>query len=185
MGWLLLLAVALGSLGFWLLIRAGRTRHGVGLPVGRVVYVDTGAWDRCERPLFSNRYRLTGRPDYLVSQGNNLIPVEVKSGAAPHGPSAGPSVGPSAQPYPAHVLQLAAYCLLVEEQEGRTPPYGILKYRDQAFEIDYTPALRAELLDTLNAIRHDLSSRDVDRSHDELARCLGCGYRERCDQRLG
>jgi CRISPR-associated exonuclease Cas4 len=100
------------------------------------------------------------------------VPVEVKSGAAPE------------QPYPAHVLQLAAYCLLVEEQEGQSPPYGILKYGDRAFEIDYAPALRDELLDTLAAIRRDLHARDVDRSHDDPARCLGCGYRDHCEQRL-
>jgi CRISPR-associated exonuclease Cas4 len=98
--------------------------------------------------------------------------VEVKSGSAPP------------QPYAAHVLQLAAYCLLVEEQEGRAPSHGILKYRDAAFQVDYTPALRAELLATLAALHHDLGARDVARSHDEAGRCRGCGYQERCDQRL-
>jgi CRISPR-associated exonuclease Cas4 len=140
--------------------------------VGRLTYVDTGAWDRCERPLFSNRHRLTGRPDYLVRTRRGIIPVEVKSGSAPE------------QPYPAHLLQLAAYCLLVEEQEGRAPPYGILKYAERAFEVDFTSGLRAELLEVLSAIRHDLRSRGVDRSHDEPARCLGCGYRDGCEQRL-
>jgi CRISPR-associated exonuclease Cas4 len=145
-----------------------------------VTYVDTGAWDRCEQPLFSNRHRLTGRPDYLVRRRGDVIPVEVKSGAAPE------------QPYEAHVLQLAAYCLLVEDQDGRPPPFGIVRYRDCAFEIDYTPALRAELLDTLSTIRRDLHAgsevrrahHQVDRSHDEPARCRGCGYRDRCEQRL-
>jgi len=173
MGWLLLVALALGGLGVWLLLRSGAARREAGLPVGRVTYVDTGAWNRCERPLFSNRYQLTGRPDYLVRVREGVIPVEVKSGAAPE------------QPYEAHLLQLAAYCLLVEEQEGRLPPHGILKYDDRAFEIDYTPALRAELLATLDALRRDQRARDVDRNHDEPARCGGCGYRERCEQQLG
>jgi CRISPR-associated exonuclease Cas4 len=172
MTWLLLAALVLGALGLWLLARARSARRETGLPAGRVAYVDTGAWDRCERPLFSNRHRLTGRPDYLVQSSEGVIPVEVKSGAAP------------GQPYPAHVLQLAAYCLLVEDQELRAPPYGILKYDDQAFEVDYTPALRAGLLDTLDRIRHDSHARDVDRSHDSPARCRGCGYRDRCDQCL-
>ncbi len=113
---------------------------------------DTGAWNRCERPLFSRRYRLTGKPDYLVRTGTapalrgpaGVIPVEVKSGAAPQ------------QPYSAHVLQLAAYCLLVEEQESRTVPYGIIKYADKAFEVDYTPTLRAQVVDTLEAMRRGL-----------------------------
>jgi CRISPR-associated exonuclease Cas4 len=170
--WLPLVALLLAGLGFWLLIRAGAARRETGLPLGRVTYVDTGTWNRCERPLFSQRYGVTGRPDYLVQSGQHVIPVEVKSGTAPD------------QPYKGHLLQLAAYCLLVEEQESRTPPYGIVKYDDQAFEVDYTPALRAELLDSLEAIRRHLHARDVDRNHDDVARCLGCGYRERCAQRL-
>jgi CRISPR-associated exonuclease Cas4 len=172
MSWLLLIALVLGGLGICLLARAGAVHRQTGLPVGRVTYVDTGAWDRCERPLFSSRHRLTGRPDYLVQSRQGVIPVEVKSGAAP------------GQPYQAHLLQLAAYCLLVEEQEGRPPPYGILKYDDRAFEVDYGPALRTELLDVLAGIRRDLRAGEVRRSHDEPGRCRGCGYRDRCEQRL-
>jgi CRISPR-associated exonuclease Cas4 len=108
----------------------------------------------------------------LVRTRRGVVPVEVKSGAAP------------ARPYLAHILQLAAYCLLVEQQEGRAPPHGILKYRDIAFEIDYTPALRSEVVDAIDDIRYDLRSRDVGRSHDEPARCHGCGYGRQCDQRL-
>jgi CRISPR-associated exonuclease Cas4 len=173
MGWLVLAALLLGILGLWLLIRSRTVRRQAGLPAGRVTYADTSAWDRCERPLFSNRYRLTGQPDYLVSTRRGVVPVEVKSSAAPP------------QPYLAHVLQLAAYCLLVEEQDGRAPPYGILKYRDQAFEVDYTPTLRSELVSALDDIRRDLQARDVHRSHDEPGRCRGCGYRQQCEQRLG
>jgi CRISPR-associated exonuclease Cas4 len=172
MGWLLFAALLLGGLGMWLFIRSGTARRETGLGVGRVTYVDTGAWDRCERPLFSSRHALTGRPDYLVRLREGVVPVEVKSGTAPR------------QPYRAHILQLAAYCILVEEQEGRAPPHGIIKYADRAFEVDYTPGLRAELLDTLDAIRRNLHARDVDRDHDEPARCQGCGYRGRCDQSL-
>lgn len=172
MSWLLSAALLLAGLGLWLLVRSRKARRQAGLPAGRVTYADTGAWDRCERPLFSAYYRLTGRPDYLVRSREGLIPVEVKSGATPHQPHAG------------HILQLAAYCLLVEDQEGRPPPYGILKYADRAFEIDYTPDLRAHLLETLDALRQDLRRSEVDRSHDEPRRCGACGYRGRCDQRL-
>jgi CRISPR-associated exonuclease Cas4 len=172
MSWLLFGALLLGGLALWLFVRSGTARRETGLPEGRVTYVDTGAWDRCDRPLFSQQHALTGRPDYLVRLRGGVIPVEVKSGTAPQ------------HPYDAHILQLAAYCLLVEEQEGRPPPYAILKYADRAFEIDYTPGLRAKLLDTLDAMRRDLRAPDLDRSHDEAARCRGCGYRDQCDQRL-
>jgi CRISPR-associated exonuclease Cas4 len=170
--WLILLALVLGAAGVWLLLRGQKARGDTGLPAGKVAYVDTGAWDRCDHPLYSNRHRLTGKPDYLVQSKIGVIPVEVKSRAAP------------SQPYRSHVLQLAGYCLLVEDQEGRAPPYGILKYGDQAFEIEYSRSLRADLLDTLDAIRRDLRSNDIARNHSEPARCRGCGYRDRCEQRL-
>jgi CRISPR-associated exonuclease Cas4 len=172
MGWVLFLALALAALGVWLLLRSRTVQRDTGLPRGRVTYVDTGAWNRCERPLFSEQYRLTGRPDYLVQAQEGLVPVEVKSGAAP------------TAPYEAHVLQLAAYCLLIEEEEGEVPPYGIIKYEDRAFELAYTTALRNRLLDTLAALRQDLAAPEVDRSHEEPARCRACGYRARCEQRL-
>jgi CRISPR-associated exonuclease Cas4 len=172
MVWLLAVAILMGILGLWLLIRSGVARREMGMPVGRIVYVDTGDWERTERPLYSAQHRLTGRPDYLVDTRQGLIPVEVKSGHAP------------SKPYDGHVLQLGAYCLLVEEQQGCKPPHGIIKYDDLAFKIDFSPGLRAELLRTLEQMRHDLRSTDVECSHEEPARCRGCGYRDRCEQRL-
>jgi CRISPR-associated exonuclease Cas4 len=171
-GWLLLFGVALAALGLWVLARSAAVRRKSGLPAGRVTYADTGAWARCERPLFSSEYRLTGRPDYLVRGRDGVIPVEVKSGRAP------------AQPYASHILQLAAYCLLVEEQEGRPVPYGIVKYDDRTFEVDFTPRLRVRLLDVLDEMRGGLEVSDVARSHDEVQRCAGCGYRDRCAESL-
>ena len=167
--WFLGLLV-LGLLLLWLAQR-GRARS--GLPQGRVVYSDTGGWDRLERPLFSREHQLTGKPDYLVADGADVIPVEVKSGRAP------------AQPYTSHVLQLAAYCLLVEECYGRQPPYGIVRYDDRTFEVDYTPELEAELLEVLEEMRADLADGDAARSHDDPRRCRACGYSQHCDQAIG
>ena len=161
--------LALGLLLLWL-ARQARARS--GLPQGRVIYSDTGGWGRPERSLFSRHHALTGKPDYLLAHGDDVIPVEVKSGHAP------------AQPYPSHILQLAAYCLLVEEHHRQRPPYGIIKYADRTFEVDYTPQLEGELLATLDRMRADLADGDALRSHDEPHRCRACGYRSRCDERL-
>jgi CRISPR-associated exonuclease Cas4 len=161
--------LALGLVLLWL-ARRGQARS--GLPSGHVVYTDTGGWGRLERPLFSRQFLLTGKPDYLVADGADVIPVEVKSSPAP------------TRPYPSHVLQLAAYCLLVEECYGRRPAYGIIKYTDHTFEVGYTPELEEELLATLACMRDDLADGDACRSHDHPQRCRGCGYRQRCNQRL-
>lgn len=164
-----ILLLAFGLLLLWL-ARRGRVRS--GLPQGRVIYTDAGGWNRLERPLFSREFSLTGKPDYLVADGDDVIPVEVKSRHAP------------AQPYPSHILQLAAYCLLVEQCYQRRPPYGIIKYADRTFEVDYTEELEDKLLATLADMRAGLADGSVSRNHDHPARCRSCGYRQHCAQAI-
>ncbi|OGO07487.1 MAG: hypothetical protein A3K46_00920, partial [Chloroflexi bacterium RBG_13_60_9] len=122
--------------------------------------------------LYSANYSLVGRPDYLVNQGGKIIPIEVKSGVAP------------VYPYSSQLYQLAAYGLLVREHFGQTPPYGILKYRDRAVEIPFTPRLLDEVAAVLEEIQTDSTAESVDRSHQEPNRCRACGFRTACDQRL-
>ncbi|MCX7854665.1 MAG: CRISPR-associated protein Cas4 [Anaerolineae bacterium] len=162
---LFLVGLALLWLARWLHARSG-------LPAGRVVAADVGSWQRLDRPLFSRRHRLTGRPDYIVADGADLIPVEVKSARAP------------ARPYTSHLLQLAAYCLLVAETSGRRPPYGILRYADRTFQIPYTRELEERLLDILEEMREDLSAGDAPRRHQDPRRCAACGYRDICEEAL-
>ncbi|MCI0475667.1 MAG: CRISPR-associated protein Cas4 [Anaerolineales bacterium] len=156
-----------------LFLTARRQRAQTGLPYGaRIVYADTGAWKKVERPLFARRYGLTGKPDYIVQERSATIPVEVKPNR----------VAPA--PRESDTLQLAAYALLIEEHFGAAPAYGLLKYRDAVFQIEITDELRARLLDTLAALRRDLDARDVARSHAEPRRCRACGYRDACGQSL-
>jgi len=162
--------IVLGLFVFWL---GRRTQAEAGLPVGRVIYSDTRGWQSIEKPLFSRTHRLAGKPDYVVQQGRDIVPVEVKSA---HAPSDGPRRS--------HVLQLAAYCLLIEETYRQKPKYGIVKYADRMFAVDYTDALRTELLDVIAAMRDDLARGAAERSHDEAARCAHCGYRHACPERL-
>lgn len=168
MPYLVLLFILLGVVLF-LLARRGRAQS--GLPSGEVVYSDT--WRRVERPLFSRDLGLAGRPDYLVEEGGELIPVEVKSGAAP-----------ADGPRDSHVYQLAAYCLLVAETYGRRPARGFIRYADRGYSVNFSRELEREMLALLEAMRADLEAEDVHRSHDIAARCRGCGFREVCDETL-
>jgi CRISPR-associated exonuclease Cas4 len=161
----LLAALAL----LWL---SSRQRRAAGLPAGRVIYSDTNRWGALEKPLYDPVLGLTGKPDYLVEQGETLIPVEVKSRRA------------GQAPYDSHIYQLAAYCWLVERAFGKRPPYGILHYANRTFAIDYTPALETALLEIVDEMRRLERRREVDRSHDSPERCLRCGYRSICDQAL-
>lgn len=150
-------------------------RAQTGLPFNaRVVYSDTGAWKKVERPLFSRRYALTGKPDYIVEIESAIIPVEVKPNRT------------APAPRESDVMQLAAYGLLIEETVGRgqAVPYGLLKYRDAVFQIDFTEELRADLFELMMAMRRDAVAGDVARSHTEPRRCRACGYRAKCAQTL-
>lgn len=162
---LLLLAV----LALWV---AKRQRRSSGLPAGRIISDDMRGWNSVEKPLYDPIAGLTGKPDYLVKTAHGLVPVEVKSSRAP------------AMPHDSHVFQLAAYCLLVERTYGTRPPYGILRYRDRTFSVEYSTALEEELLHVLDAMRAQERRAETDRSHADPRRCAGCGYRNLCDQRL-
>lgn len=163
--------LAAAAIGLWLL--GWRQRRQAGLPPGRVIYSDTRTWGALEKPLYDPLLNLTGKPDYLVEEGEHLIPVEVKSARPP------------GAPYDAHILQLAAYCLLVETAFGRRPPYGILHYPNRTYAIDYTPDLENTLLALLDELRLHEKRRVVHRSHQQAGRCARCGFRSLCDERLG
>jgi CRISPR-associated exonuclease Cas4 len=169
---MLYLALALLFLAFILFWQSSRQRREAGLPGGRIVYTDTRGWGKLEKPLYDAALELTGKPDYLVQQNGQIIPVEVKSG---HTPDA---------PYDSHIYQLAAYCLLVDKTYKKRPPYGIIHYNDRDFAVDYTHELETSLLDLLAAMKRDECRDDIPRSHEQAARCAHCGYKNTCDQGL-
>lgn len=169
---MLYLVILLFFFGLVLLWQAWRLRKATGLPAGRIIYADTRNWQAVEEPLYDPGSGLTGRPDYLVQQAEQLIPVEVKSSRV------------SEAPYDGHIFQLAAYCLLVERVYKKRPAYGILHYPNRTYRIDYTQQLEGELLALLSEMRVQERRKEVARSHANPARCRGCGYRAVCDQRI-
>lgn len=162
-----LATLAVAALALWLWVRAARAQRLTGLPRGRVVYEDTAGWTE-SRPLFAPEYGLSGKPDYLIQQGRYTIPIEVKPGRR------------ATVPYDADIMQLAAYCLLVQETTGQRPPHGLLRYAEHTFEIPYDARLERALLATLDAMRDDLDADDVTPSHQDPVRCRHCGHREVC-----
>lgn len=169
MGWTLLVAGLVFALLAWIVLHgAGRRWQESGLPRVRVAYVDERDWKRPDAVLRSYRYRLVGRPDYLLERRGRQIPVEVKPTRT------------AAQPYPGDVMQLAAYGLLIEETTGKAPPYGLLRYRDATFEVPFDRRLYEQLLDLLREMDRARRAADVPRSHADAARCRACGVRDAC-----
>jgi CRISPR-associated exonuclease Cas4 len=143
-----------------------------GIPTGRIIYTDTRFWGRVEKPLYDPKLRLTGKPDYVVRQGKQVIPVEVKSRKSPQ------------VPFDSHIYQLAAYCLLVEHEYGIIPSHGIIHYPERTFAIDFTRQLEASIKAIIIEMQSQASSNNIERSHNEAKRCQRCGYRSICDQTL-
>lgn len=119
--------------------------------------------------LRSSRWRLVGRPDEIRERPDGRwIPVEVKSRPAP----------PTGPPF-SHRIQVAAYCLLIEETTGRPPPYGLVRYGDgQEVRIAWTPAVRAELLE----LRQELAVPYDGRATPSPGRCGRCPWNAACDR---
>lgn len=163
---ILLLGLAVLVLG-----ASARLRRESGLPTGQVLQSDVGG-DAPGKRLYSARYGLTGTPDYIVQTPKGLVPVEVKPSRTEQ------------EPHESHLLQVLAYCLLLEESEGKRPPYGLLRYSNNTFHVDYNRETRAYLLAVLAEMREIAQSSEADRNHDAPARCRACAYHSLCDQSL-
>lgn len=158
------LALAAAALALALLSVLLHRRFGVS---GRVVASDVGL-ARPARVLRSAHYGLSGKPDYLIEEQGRIAPVEVKPTRR------------ASRPWLRDVVQLAAYCMLLEEIEPRFAGYGYLRYAGRTFRIDFTASLRDELLRTLAALRADLTASDVDPGHDDPRRCARCSLVTAC-----
>ena len=157
----------------WLALAAGAVLVAVGARslaagraerrYGRLVSVDAGAGVT----LRSDRYRLVGRPDALRRRRDGaVVPVELKRGRAP-----------ARGAYPSHVAQVGAYCLLVEEAAGRSPPFGVVRYRDREVVVPWNAAARKAILE----LRRRATGPYDGRADPSPAKCGGCVWSPTCD----
>lgn len=63
----------------------------------------------------SDRFMIMGKPDYVMAEGSNQVPVEIKPTAADF--------------YPHYIWQVKLYCLLLDP-ESRYSSYGYLEIKD-------------------------------------------------------
>jgi CRISPR-associated exonuclease Cas4 len=161
--------IGLGSLGLvlglWALVRWFQDQR-----YGELRSADVGVGGGAS--LQSVRYQLSGRPDEVRQLlDGRCIPIEIKSRATP-----------PAGPPRSHRVQVAGYCLLLEETTGRVPPFGILRYGDGGeFRLPWNPEVRAELLALLAEMRRPYDGRGTPRP----GKCRGCSWRNGCDLRAG
>jgi len=155
------------SIGSLEVATATRARYEVS---GGLVYIDSEK----EKPkLFvSKKLGLSGRPDAVVMDGEHHIPVELKTGRVPRGPLF------------SHILQVVAYCVLLEEEYGRAPPYGIVRYGETAYEIEYNDDQRKLLIQKLAEMRAAIVKGGAHRNHSRPGKCIHCSRRAGCPERL-
>lgn len=141
-------------------------RSSLRLPAGEIVYQDT---DGTAEPLFATRYPLSGKPDYVVlSPEGAPIPIELKLTTT------------AEEPQSNHVMQLAAYFVILEDLYEQPPVYGVLRYANRDFSIEYTDALKRKALRRLQEME------DCDDQHPPaLARqlpskCQVCPFQPIC-----
>jgi CRISPR-associated exonuclease Cas4 len=120
----LLIGIIIIFVGLVFLISLLRQRQRFGILKGNRIYQDSAEFPA--DVLVSKKLPLRGKPDYIIKQNNVFIPIEFKSGKTPR------------TPYQNHIMQLMAYCLLVEENFGTRPPGGYIRYKDKEFKIAYT-----------------------------------------------
>jgi CRISPR-associated exonuclease Cas4 len=169
-----IIVVALALFIIWAIYRAINPGHVTGVVVAvdspDVAQSSDGTIGQVQR-LVSHRYGLSGRPDELRrSRDGRIVPVEIKSSKPPA--SGNPS-------YPSHLIQLYAYCLLVEENYGASPPYGLMIYRDGITrEVPWTGEARALLLSWIDQMQSPYNGA----ASPSPAKCHRCRHRAICDR---
>lgn len=127
------------------------------------------------RLLYSNRYGLAGRPDYLIRlPGGAVVPVEAKSSMSPR----------DGRPRDSHLAQLAVYCLLVRDEMHVPVSRGVIRYRDRSVDVPFSAELQSWLLAVVDDMRTKRGEAVVHRNHQQRFRCGSCGFRETCGESL-
>ena len=140
--------------GVLLLMHFWKEKQGFGVLRGNRIYQDTQ-----EKPgivLYATSIPLCGKPDYLIQEKENIFPVEVKTGKTPQ------------YPYINHIMQLMAYCFLVEEQYGIKVLGGYVRYPSEEFKIEYTEEARQSVIQVVHEITDaKLNNREFTCTHVE------------------
>ena len=151
---------------------ADELRRLYGIYKGKIEYTDK--MDEGSRMLFSKKLNIRGKPDYVVRIKGKFVPVEIKTGKIPKGP------------HFSHILQIAAYCMLINEHYQSRPPYGIITYgKSQKHKIVYDDKLENLLIEKIHDMRKCMETNAAHRNHHRMGKCRSCSRRHWCPEKLG
>jgi len=138
---------------------------------GKIIYEDLY---EVNQKMKSNILALCGKPDYILQKKRKLhIPVEVKTGI-------------HTKPRKHHIIQLLAYCQLVEESYQHKVPYGLLIYHDTKcrFKIPFNHKNRKLLISIIETMKTQIKKGTILRNHKSINKCISCSMNEYCTQKL-
>jgi len=143
-------------------------RHrALGLPEGELVYEDA---DGQGKPLSSSAYPLVGKPDYVIKLSDGRpVPIELKL-----------NVHDATAPHTNHMIQVAAYCLILEDYFEQAPTHGILRYADREFTVDYTSALKKKVIRLLTEMARCSEQQPPPLARQRASKCRACTFQPIC-----
>lgn len=125
--------------------------------------------DKKAKLLRSVKHGLTGKPDYILRNGNLMIPLELKSG----------NLNGAGVPREGDLMQLIAYFVIIKEEFGIKPRQGRLIYRDTMFIVKNKWRFRRRLFKTLHEMRNMLENGVIARKPKPgFMKCKYCICRE-------
>jgi hypothetical protein len=137
-----LAAALLLAFGLLLILTGRGLRRQLGLGDGRTVSLD-------RITLTSYRLGLTGRPDRIIKTADTIVVEDWKSGRVLRAH---------------HRAQLGVYCLLIEDQLGVRPAYGVIVCGDGTrHRVENDEQLRAWVLELAGRIRAAREKRKKER----------------------
>lgn len=116
---------------------------------------------------------LRGRPDQITRIGEDLIPVELKTGKIPK------------KPHKSHRFQILAYLHLIESMTKSPPPFGFLRYgTESVFSIEWNQKEKENLFSVIKEIQQISVEGGAKRDHNRPGKCESCSRRQDCPDRL-
>ncbi len=142
-------------------------QRALDLPEGNLVYEDM---DGQGEALISDVVPLLGKPTYVMKlEDGRLAPIEVKRTELNE-------LKPASQ----HVLQIAAYCLILEDYSELPPLYGIIRYSDREFTVEYTSALRKKVIRILEEMALCNERQPPPLQKQKVTKCRACIFQPIC-----
>ncbi|AST58135.1 CRISPR-associated protein Cas4 [Thermoanaerobacterium thermosaccharolyticum] len=144
----------------------------IGFKRGKLIYIDKQEEVKKDgivysKLLKSDKYGISGKPDYIYDIGNEVIPLELKS-----------SKVDGHSPLLKDVMQLTAYFLIIEEEFGKKVRRGRIVYQNTMFEVYNTAGLRRELLKIIKEMRLLEAEKFFPDEKGDFLKCRFCPCRD-------